>query len=122
MYFDDNETLFEYQLREQENKKQKKLDKQTRLQQKKKLIEEMKNAFVNNEIRYDKKPHNPLYETQEVTCAKGSLEWALHILNAKQSLSLDEIRKNYLQLVNQFHPDKNNGNYTDKHCVISLNM
>ena len=93
MDFNDSDDLFEAQLREQQYKKQKKLDKQARLERKKNLIEEMKVAFTGSEVEYK----------------RGSIEWALNVLNAKQFLSLIEIKKNYLFLAQNLHPDKNNG-------------
>lgn len=93
MDFKDNDDYIEAQRKEHQAKKQKKLDKQARLLRKKELIEEMKVSFEcsGNEIKI------------------GGVEWAFRILKANHTFKYVEIKKNYLQLAQQFHPDKNHG-------------
>ena len=98
-FVDNDDDLFESQRKEQLVKKQKKLDKQARLDRKKNLIEEIKSSY-----------HKPAESNfEQINYKKGSLEWALYILNAKSTSDLTEIKKNYLQLAQQYHPDKNKG-------------
>ena len=94
---------FEESLRQQELKKQKKQAKQERLQRKKILIEEIKRA------------HTPPKTEPEV----GSLDWAFFVLESNLFDTLGTIKKNYLRLAQQYHPDKNREENQGK--MIDLN-
>jgi hypothetical protein len=93
MVFSDTDDFFEVQYKENELKKQKKLAKQERLNRKKILIDEIKEA------------HGKMQTLPE----KGSIEWAYQLLNVDKSSTFSEMKKNYLKLAQKFHPDKNNG-------------
>ncbi len=103
--FSENEDILEAQLKEQQYKIQKKLEKQERLKRKKLLLDEIKNTLdqVKEEDKFSSQ--SQFFPTHK----KGSLEWAFSILNSELNLSLSDIKKNYLQLAQQYHPDKNNG-------------
>ncbi|MES2614291.1 MAG: J domain-containing protein [Bdellovibrionota bacterium] len=77
---------------------QKKLEKQERLNRKKILLDEIKNTI--NHIKFNE---------QQEALRPYSLAWALNTLNAESTTNLADIKKNYLQLAQQYHPDKNNG-------------
>lgn len=89
---------FSLQMRELQKREQKKQAKQERLQQKKMLIEEIKASFEKENIQHK----------------QGSIEWAYAILNVNKVTSFTQIKQNYLQLAQKYHPDKNNGKYTQQ--------
>lgn len=104
MYFQDNDDPFDSQLKELLIKKQKKMAKLERLHRKKNLIEEIKQSVqsIPLESQWNLEPNvNEL--------KKGSLEWAYFILRVNKKSDLSEIKKNYLQLAQLYHPDKNKG-------------
>jgi DnaJ-domain-containing protein 1 len=96
---------------EQQRKQQKKQERQERLARKKRLIEEIKSKLdpraceddgedrQSKEDRHSRKRGNP----------DNNLNWAMKILNVRPHSTLAEIKKNYLQLAQQYHPDKNGG-------------
>jgi DnaJ-domain-containing protein 1 len=118
-YFIDNEDSFDTQLKEQQHKKQKKLEKQERLNRKKNLLDEIKSTLDQTKNQTpssintpQSQPNIPLFIHERYK--RGTSAWALHILEAESLLSFSEIKKRYLQLAQQYHPDKNNGENTEK--------
>jgi hypothetical protein len=109
-YFIDNEDSFDTQLKEQQHKKQKKLEKQERLNRKKNLLDEIKNTLDQTKNQTPSSTNTPQSQPNK----RGTPAWALHILEAESLLSFSEIKKRYLQLAQQYHPDKNNGENTEK--------
>lgn len=109
MDFNDGDDFFESQLKEQLEKKQKKMAKMERLSRKKSLIEEIKSTI--DEVKYKEKssPKSPAFAFK-----KGSVEWALCILGLSHFSSLAETKKNYLRLAQEYHPDKKNGEDTQQ--------
>jgi DnaJ-class molecular chaperone len=92
MYCDKHDDLFEYELKLKKLKQEKKIAKKLRLEQKKKLIEEIK-------------------QTSSVSSRtiEGSEEWALEILGVNKLDSYAQVKSNYFKLAQLHHPDKNYG-------------
>ncbi len=101
---DSLDDLFDLQLKEQEYKKKKKLEKQERLSRKKILIDEIKTALEHKRPT-ETGEHSPAFSPYP----RGTREWCLWILKAHNFSSFEEIKKNYLQLAQKYHPDKNQG-------------
>ena len=96
--------FFENQIKDQELKKQKKKEKLERLQQKNKLIEEIKLNFepITNEYSDINSNTTNSYEFK-----KGTLEWAYNILNATNNTTFPELKQKYFHFAKLYHPDKN---------------
>lgn len=130
--FDNDDDFLESQIKEQEYKKQKKIAKQERLNRKKALIEEIKNTiqgadydaknfnqYVKNKVLFNdenKEDYKAQQTSQSVNTRykKGSLEWALSVLNLEYFTNLEEAKRNYFNLAKQCHPDKSNNSNNDK--------
>ena len=98
--------VFEAKRLEAEKKKQKKLEKQERLQKRKIAIDELQKILSNQ---------NALQTDEFESCfqaankyKQGTKEWALVFLNLSDNINLAEIRKKYIKLAQDWHPDKNN--------------
>lgn len=84
---------------------QKKIEKLARLQRKKELIEEVRSKI--QELKFEESER--LYFKQTCLVKTTSFEWALSVLKVQKNVEFDEIKKSYLQLAQQYHPDKNQG-------------
>ncbi len=103
-FIDDD--VFEAKRLEAEKKKQKKLEKQERLQKRKIAINELQKILSNqNELQTNE------FESCFQAASKykqGTKEWALVFLNLSTNINLSEIRKKYIKLAQNWHPDKKN--------------
>jgi len=108
-FIDDD--IFEAKRLELEKKKQKKQEKQDRIQKRKEAMEDLQKILASqNNIQFDE------YEYCIQAASKykqGTKEWALVFLNLPENINLKEIRKKYIKLAHNWHPDKNNANSND---------
>ena len=103
-FIDDD--VFESKRLEAEMKKQKKLEKQERLQNRKIAINELQKILGNQN-----EPQSDDFEYCFQAASKfkqGTKEWAFVFLNLSENINLTEIRKKYIKLAHNWHPDKNN--------------
>ncbi len=103
-FIDDD--VFEAKRLETEKKKQKKLEKQERLQKRNFALNELQKILNNqNDLQTDD------FESCFQAASKyklGTKEWAFVFLNLSKNINLTEIRKKYIKLAQDWHPDKHN--------------
>ncbi len=99
-------------LDEKKLKKQRKLE---RLEQKKRLIENIK-TYVDTQSQQNNKVNGEMNsEKKEVTVpVRGTLAWAFHALGATESNTFENIRSKYLILAKTYHPDHKGENSVQK--------
>ncbi len=100
---DDFDAFLEERYQKEEKKKQKK----ARLEQKKKLIDEIKSHALHD-------PEENKESFYEKTHIRGTLPWAYSILKSNSGSELHELKKHYFSLAQQYHPDRNNGRETQE--------
>jgi DnaJ domain len=103
-FIDDD--VFEAKRLEAEKKKQKKLEKQERLQKRKIAITELQKILSNQHDLQTEEFESCFRAASKYK--QGTKEWAHVFLNLSENINLIEIRKKYIKLAQNWHPDKNN--------------
>lgn len=103
-FIDDD--IFETRRLETEKKKQKKREKQERLQKRKLAIQELQ-KILGNQNNFQNDEFESCFQAAS-KFKQGTRQWALVFLNLSENINLIEIRKKYIKLAQDWHPDKNN--------------
>jgi hypothetical protein len=102
-FIDDD--VFESKRLETEKKKQKKLEKQERIQNRKIALNELQ-KILNNQEELQNDEFDSCFQAAS-KYKQGTKKWALVFLNLSENINLIEIRKKYIKLAQDWHPDKN---------------
>lgn len=104
-FIDDD--FFEAKRLEEEKKKQKKREKQERLEKRKIAIQEFQKNLENQQEASQMDEFKFCFQAAS-QFKQGTKEWALMFLNLAPNAKLTEIRKKYIKLAQNWHPDKKN--------------